>query len=206
MCFAVRKSRKTVAKDPRYKPSMIFVLQRFLQTDYARKRFNLFKELDGKTLDTVTVSEEDRKICRKVVRDFIRNSPLDFDSFSIYDFDDYVKEILHQTSEAYQEDITRAHDHLAECRMDSLRSYFFGYFSYTHETGLPYEFRNFLGGQECYFISVPRFSSFIPFMFVDMKLLKNNTQSVRDIWEGQSFKTDIKTLKIVKTGAEIIEG
>ena len=30
--------------------------------------------------------------------------------------------------------------------------------------------------------------------------------TVRDIWEGQSIKTDIRTLKIENNGAEIIEG
>ena len=29
--------------------------------------------------------------------------------------------------------------------------------------------------------------------------------TVRDIWEGQSIKTDIRTLKVEKQGAEIIE-
>ncbi len=178
ICFVFRKNRVTLAEKPRYKLSMLRVLRDFLHTDYARKRFTMFRDLADARLITNELSEKDRNICRAVIKDIIKNSPVDLDHFTVEDFDEYVTDVENHTSYAYYEDIARIHDHLCNEKITHIFQYYLEMFKIPNKVRDETDF--LLNGRECFFVSLPRFRTALPYILFDVKLLDKNNISIKD--------------------------
>lgn len=163
ICFAVMKPRVSLADEPRYSPAKLRVMKELLSLPYIEERFKAFSELEAVRYDRTGLSNRKTMICREVFKDIRDSSPLDLTGFRLDEFEDYCSRIESQTSEVYQEDRARRHDHLCEARIDNLTDIILGdLFSKKHR-GTYIEF--LLEGIECFFVPVLRLYSFLPFVF-----------------------------------------